>query len=57
MLQIEALSAIDNATYLQKKEIADFLFENLDEYGDPHEDIMKCLDYALDQAGDKGDRS
>lgn len=54
MLRIEALSAIDNATYLQKKEIADFLFENLDEYGDPHEDIMKCLDYALDQAGDKG---
>ena|SRR5665811_118814 len=54
MSKIEALSAIDNATYLQKKEIADFLFEHLDEYGDPHEDIMKCLDYALDKAGDKG---
>lgn len=54
MLRIEALSAIDNATYLQKKEIADFLYEHLDEFGDPHEDIMKCLDYALDKAGDKG---
>lgn len=28
-------------------QIADFLFEHLDEYGDSHEDIMRCLDYAL----------
>src|SRR5690554_1406674 len=54
MLKVEALSAIDNATYLQKKEIADFLYAHLDQYGDPHEDIMKCLDYALDKAVDKG---
>lgn len=54
MLKIETLSAIDQATYLQKKEIADFLFDHLDQYGDPHSDIMKCLDYALDQAVDKG---
>lgn len=54
MIRIEALTSIDNATYLQKKEIADFLFSHLDEYGDPHEDIMKCLDYALDKAVDKG---
>lgn len=54
MSKVEALSAIDNATYLQKKEIADFLFAHLDQYGDPHEDIMRCLDYALDKAADKG---
>lgn len=54
MFKIEALSSIDTATYLQKKEIADFLFYNLDEYGDPHADIMNCLDYALDKAVDKG---
>ncbi|MCH7396796.1 GNAT family N-acetyltransferase [Belliella sp. DSM 107340] len=54
MVSIETLSAIDNATYLQKKEIADFLFTHLEQYGDPHVDIMKCLDYALDQAVDKG---
>jgi|TARA_R110002096_G_scaffold342187_1_gene535130 GNAT superfamily N-acetyltransferase len=54
MFTLETLSAIDNATYLQKIEIADFLFEHLDQYGDPKEDIMRCLDYALDQAGDKG---
>lgn len=54
MIKIETLTAIDQATYLQKKEIADFLFTHLDQYGDPHADIMKCLDYALDQAVDKG---
>ncbi|EPR71015.1 GNAT family N-acetyltransferase [Cyclobacterium qasimii] len=54
MFTLETLSAIDNATYLQKLEIADFLFEHLDQYGDPKEDIMRCLDYALDQAADKG---
>ncbi|WP_209331468.1 GNAT family N-acetyltransferase [Lunatimonas salinarum] len=54
MTSFQTLTAIDNATYLQKKEIADFLFQHLDEYGDPHEHIMRCLDYALDQAVDKG---
>ncbi|WP_297335370.1 GNAT family N-acetyltransferase [Algoriphagus sp.] len=48
MIKLEALSAIDSATFLQKNEIADFLFEHLGKYGDPKEDIMKCLDYALD---------
>lgn len=54
MLKIETLSVIDHATYLQKKEIGDFLFTHLEQYGDPHAAIMKCLDYALDQAVDKG---
>lgn len=54
MKQLETLSAKDHATYLQKKEIADFLFVHLDRYGDPHEQIMRCLDYALDHGGDKG---
>ena len=54
MIKIETLSAVDNATYLQKNEIADFLVEHLEQFGDPKEDVMKCLDYALDpglQAG------
>ncbi|RPA66434.1 GNAT family N-acetyltransferase [Cyclobacteriaceae bacterium YHN15] len=54
MLKLETLSAADQATYLQKKEIADFLFVQLEQYGDPHVHILKCLDYALDQAADKG---
>lgn len=53
-MKLETLSAVDIATYLQKNEIADFLVKHLGQYGDPKEDVMKCLDYALDagiQAG------
>lgn len=46
-MKYQTLTAIDSSTFLEKKEIADFLFEHLDEYGDTHADIMKCLDYAL----------
>ena len=31
----------------EKQKIADFLYENLDEYGDPKEYILKCIEYAL----------
>lgn len=48
MIKLETLSAIDSATFLQKSEIADFLHLHLGKFGDPKEDIMKCLDYALD---------
>lgn len=54
MITLHSLSAIDQATFLQKNEIADFLIAHLGKYGDPKEDILKCLDYALDpglQAG------
>ncbi|REG90954.1 GNAT family N-acetyltransferase [Algoriphagus antarcticus] len=50
MIKLETLATIDSATYLQKNEIADFLFLHLGQYGDPKDDIMKCLDYALDQS-------
>jgi|SRR5690606_8784993 len=46
-MEYQVLSSIDLATYLEKNEIADFLFNHLDQYGDKKEDIMKCLDYAL----------
>ena len=54
MLKIETISAADQATFLQKKEIADFLVVQLEQYGDPINDIMRCLDYAFHQAVDKG---
>ncbi|ETN94496.1 GNAT family N-acetyltransferase [Zhouia amylolytica] len=30
-----------------KSVIVDFLFNNLEQYGDPKEDILKCLNYAV----------
>jgi len=35
-------------------EIADFLFESLEKYGDARPDILKCLAYALDDNPAKG---
>ncbi len=31
----------------EKEAVIDFLYEHLDEYGDPREDISKCVEYAL----------
>ncbi|MDA3860116.1 MAG: GNAT family N-acetyltransferase [Melioribacteraceae bacterium] len=31
----------------EKENLIDFLFDNLQEYGDPKSDIEKCIDYAL----------
>ena len=31
----------------EKEEVANFLFEHLGEYGDPKEDIMRSIDYAV----------
>jgi len=39
----------------QKKEVVDFLFEHLEEYGDPKADIQNCLHYAIgEQVGSPG---
>lgn len=38
----------DEVSENKKKEIADFLFEHLDQFGDEHESIMKCINFALD---------
>lgn len=46
-MKFQALTAINSTTFLEKNEIADFLFEHLNEYGDTKTDILKCLDYAL----------
>lgn len=43
-LEFEASSHIKN-------EVADFLFEHLDEYGDAKEDIAKAIDYAQNKGG------
>lgn len=54
MIKIETLSRANHAPENLKNEIADFLFAHLGKYGDPKDDILKCLDYALDpglQAG------
>lgn len=53
-MEYQVISSIDSATYLEKSEVAKFLFEHLDQYGDKMEDIMKCLDYALSDFAHQG---
>lgn len=46
-MKFQNLTAIDSTTFLEKNEIADFLHQHLDQYGDTKQDILKCLDYSL----------
>lgn len=32
----------------RKKQVADFLFNHLDQFGDEHSAIMRCIDFAMD---------
>lgn len=43
-----------NNSELNRNEVIDFLFHQLDEFGDAREDIAKCMDYALSEAEGKG---
>jgi len=47
MYNIQTVKADSPQIANLKSEIADFLFQHLEEYRDPVEDILKCLDYAL----------
>ncbi len=44
---------LENSPF-DKNDIADFLFNHLDQYGDERKYIMKCLDYALSEEPGKG---
>jgi len=39
----------DEVKEQQKKEVADFLFEHLDQFGDEYDAIMRCINFALDE--------
>ena len=45
----------ENPTEFDREDIADFLFEHLDEFGDEKEHILNCIGYAYgDEAGQDG---
>ena len=53
-MEYQFLSGNDNVTILTKNQIAQFLDEYLDEYGDNILAIYKCLDYALSKYPHQG---
>lgn len=46
MIDIKVLDAVNKPTISFKNELIDFLFQNLEQYGDKKEDIQKAIDYA-----------
>ena len=53
-MDYQFISGNDNATILTKNQIAQFLDDHLDEYGDNILAIYKCLDYALSKYPHQG---
>lgn len=51
-IEITYLNAINTPTFLQEKEVVDFLFKHLEKYGDPKPHIQMAIDYAC--SGHKG---
>lgn len=57
-MELDTISFFDSNTRFQQKpsegEVVDFLFEHLDQYGDPKEQIQLCMDYALERENKAG---
>ena len=49
MFEFKFMMPQDRIIGTQIREVADFLFTHLEQYGDKKEDIMKCLHYALSE--------
>lgn len=55
MLQIKEIHKIEDfKPELTKKDFIDFLFNNLDRFGDPKDQIEMSIDYAFSKAEGKG---
>ncbi len=54
MLQIKKIMSQEQFTEITKDEFIEFLFEHLGKYGDPKEDIEKCLNYAFSKEKSEG---
>ncbi len=46
-MNLHILTGVDTVTQGEKLRIAQFLFDHLEQYGDPKDHILKCLDYAV----------
>ena len=54
MLEIKEIRKSEDFGDLTKEQFVDFLFEHLDQFGDPKPDIEKSIDYAFSNAEGKG---
>lgn len=49
-MDLKIYNAITKPTEIEKKEITNFLFENLGKYGDPREQINNAINYAVKES-------
>lgn len=54
MIVIEKFNPTTKIESHLQEEVLDFLFHNLEEYGDPRNDIMEALKYAVSDEANKG---
>lgn len=54
MIKTKIFNAVDKPNELEKIEMVDFLFDNLEQYGDKKVDIQKCIDYATKEISSFG---
>ena len=50
MFEVKVFDEKHMPTEKEKKDVLEFLFEHLENYGDPKADILKSMDYALKQS-------
>ncbi len=50
MLKIKTYSQENKPNQYERENILNFLFKHLEQYGDPKQDIEKCLKYALKES-------
>lgn len=53
-VEITYLNSINPPTFLEEKEVVDFLYKHLDKYGDPKAHIRLAIEYACSSHKGKG---
>ena len=46
MIRTKIFDSLSKPSELEKKEIINFLYDNLEQYGDPKKDIQKAIEYS-----------
>lgn len=54
MIETKIYDSLSKPSELEKQEIIDFLYDNLEQYGDPKKDIQKAIEYSIKEIASFG---
>lgn len=54
MLKVQIYDAVNKPNELEKREMVNFLFENLDQYGDEKSHIQRAIDFSIKEISSFG---